>query len=696
MKNNLFHIFVRYATAPSENGESVPAVQTVQKGTEQISQAPNDKEANDYFRWSIEGITQQHLEKEVDRYEKELEALVKTALESNPWVIPKLNSIIAAEWGGVTAEAMIAGWDYKGLYVSEKIIQALFPGNTQILQKYNWYVISSARLSKINIDIVERGNFVPRMEKVRKDLLWRIEDPALFETLRKELRLPYKTLDEWKAKENTDTILNTVYIKNSELAQKIFPSQESLKDDIAEYQGVLWALESFKLWRNALDAQINRDKKMSELLEKIHGMSQKITVLAQKMDDKDIFKSSLIALQKDIWNPEKDALQIRSKIFQDAINIASKDTSTRMVLKDIFQEKLSWWKEMAMGDTPGMEWIMQLNENSSYEDFVANPFVRTKFMESNAEVKSAILAGASPLHHDDILEIYDEITELYGIQSSVRMEEKNVKYITEQNSKKWEEYANNDTFWIEKWRNTSDNQNQNSSKGEGILQEIKWINGWGSMESVSVSQLMDKLQSDASLSEKLKNLPDGFELPIGKWITGKIEHNWEGLSLTIGWDTWNLGEKNPWAEYRRIQRLTMTPHFETLILPMGQDAIQAIYRKINLRPELLPLHNKEDTVISSFRFSYILTKVLDSIANKSDDTLDGISVDLPLSSAPNDTMESFQSYLSSNSAGLDSLYQKIQSKNDSLPNEKKVLDARGQVNPTMFLSLLDSVNFQVT
>lgn len=50
MKNNLFHIFVRYATAPSENGESVPAVQTVQKGTEQISQAPNDKEANDYFR----------------------------------------------------------------------------------------------------------------------------------------------------------------------------------------------------------------------------------------------------------------------------------------------------------------------------------------------------------------------------------------------------------------------------------------------------------------------------------------------------------------------------------------------------------------------------------------------------------------------------------------------------------------------
>lgn len=89
---------------------------------------------------------------------------------------------------------------------------------------------------------------------------------------------------------------------------------------------------------------------------------------------------------------------------------------------------------------------MQLNENSSYEDFVANPFVRTKFMESNAEVKSAVFAGASPLHHDDILEIYDEITELYGIQSSVRMEEKNVKYITEQNSKKWEEYANNDTF----------------------------------------------------------------------------------------------------------------------------------------------------------------------------------------------------------------------------------------------------------
>jgi hypothetical protein len=45
---------------------------------------------------------------------------------------------------------------------------------------------------------------------------------------------------------------------------------------------------------------MNRDKKMIELLNKIEGMSNKIVVLIEKMDDKDVFKSSLIALQKDI------------------------------------------------------------------------------------------------------------------------------------------------------------------------------------------------------------------------------------------------------------------------------------------------------------------------------------------------------------------------------------------------------------
>jgi hypothetical protein len=93
-----------------------------------------------------------------------------------------------------------------------------------------------------------------------------------------------------------------------------------------------------------------------------------------------------------------------------------------------------------------MEGIMQLNENSRYEDFVANSYIRTKFMESNEEVKSAILSSASPRHHDDILEIYNEITDLYGIQTEVKSEERRMQTVTEENEKIWKSYNDNDTF----------------------------------------------------------------------------------------------------------------------------------------------------------------------------------------------------------------------------------------------------------
>jgi hypothetical protein len=123
--------------------------------------------------------------------------------------------------------------------VSEKIIRALFGNDAKILQKYTGYTISNLRLAQLNVNIVERDNFLPRLEKVRNTLIDHLNDPTVFETLKKELNLSYKSIDEWKANMTTENILQMVYLKNPELAKKVFPTKSTLRDDIAEYQSVL-------------------------------------------------------------------------------------------------------------------------------------------------------------------------------------------------------------------------------------------------------------------------------------------------------------------------------------------------------------------------------------------------------------------------------------------------------------------------